>query len=132
MGSQAIRLNWEANLSAGATVQVPYYQRPLPYSPNKVGTIVKQEFEWCSMTGKEKAKEDICSKALKLAVLDTPGGQAFIDSYGEGPLHDLCVGGCHSDITDCLSLTLNITTALASKNPQNILFYGNSAREEKI
>lgn len=108
-------LNWKANLSAGPTVQVPYYQRPLSYSRNKVGTIVKRDFEWC---GKE-----ICSKAFKLAVLDTPWGQAFTHSYGVGPLHDLCVGGCHSDITDCQSLAI-ITTALASKNPKNILFYG--------
>lgn len=59
-----MRLNWKANLPAGASVQVPYYQRPLLYSPNKVGTIVKQDFEWCATTGKEKAKEGICSKAL--------------------------------------------------------------------
>lgn len=85
MGSQGMRLNWNANLSAGPTIQVPYYQRPLPYSPNKVGTIVKQDFEWCATTGKEKAKEGICSKVLKLAVLDTPWGQAFIHSYGAGP-----------------------------------------------
>lgn len=124
MDSQAMRLNWKANLSAGLTVEVPYYQRPLLYSPNKVGTIVKQDFERCAMTGKERAKEGICSKALNMAVLDAPWGQAFIHSYGLGPFHDLCVGGCHSDITDCLSLTLNTTTALASKNPKNILFYG--------
>lgn len=54
-----------------------------PVSPNKVGAIVTQEFEWCTISGDESSQGQqkglhigTCCQVQQLKV-NAPGGQAF-------------------------------------------------------
>lgn len=52
-----------------------------PVSPNKVGAIVTQDFEWCAIPGDESSQQErihikTCCQVQQLKV-NAPGGQAF-------------------------------------------------------